>query len=249
MSTQSEVVGQSGASTAEPLALTEAGRALATSLGIAADPTYGESWPIDVGQRSIAADFDGSVSGEIYLSLADSEADRLLTDHEGAAEVFRDLLASLGVDPASVETSPFRPADGLPATHVVVRDENGILGLGLLMRDAPAAGAPSASDAAAFEPSPIAGSTPHPTGSLGAPISQLADRDMVLTVELGRTTLPVRELLSLQPGMVVELERQAGAPIDVLVNGRLIARGEVVVLDEQFGLRVTEIVSDVVGGR
>ncbi|MGH3497804.1 MAG: flagellar motor switch protein FliN [Nocardioidaceae bacterium] len=65
---------------------------------------------------------------------------------------------------------------------------------------------------------------------------------MEVTVELGRTRLPVRELLALTPGAVLELDRAAGSPVDLLVNGRLIARGEVVVVDEDFGLRVTELV-------
>ena len=65
---------------------------------------------------------------------------------------------------------------------------------------------------------------------------------MDVTVELGRTRMSVRDLLALAPGTVLELDRAAGSPADLLVNGRLIARGEVVVVDEDFGLRVTEIV-------
>lgn len=66
---------------------------------------------------------------------------------------------------------------------------------------------------------------------------------MEVTVEIGRTRMSVRELLALHPGDVLELDRAAGSPADLLVNGRLIARGEVVVLDEDFALRVTEIVT------
>jgi flagellar motor switch protein FliN/FliY len=66
---------------------------------------------------------------------------------------------------------------------------------------------------------------------------------MEVTVELGRTRLSVRELLALCPGDVLELDRAAGSPADLLVNGRLIARGEVVVVDEDFALRVTEILA------
>jgi flagellar motor switch protein FliN/FliY len=65
--------------------------------------------------------------------------------------------------------------------------------------------------------------------------------DMEITVELGRTSMTVRELLSLSNGSVIELDRTAGSPADVLVNRRLIARGEIVVIDEYFGIRVTEI--------
>ena len=76
---------------------------------------------------------------------------------------------------------------------------------------------------------------------LGDGVRLLGDVEMEVTAELGRTSLTVRELLSLVPGSVVELDRIAGAPIDVLVNGTVIARGEVVVVDEEFGVRVTEI--------
>ena len=68
---------------------------------------------------------------------------------------------------------------------------------------------------------------------------------MEVTVEIGRTRMTVAELLSLHPGEVVELDRAASAPADLLVNGTLIAHGEVVVVDEDFGLRITEIVTDV----
>jgi flagellar motor switch protein FliN/FliY len=66
---------------------------------------------------------------------------------------------------------------------------------------------------------------------------------MEVTAELGRTRMSVRDLLSLAPGAVIELDRLAGGPADLLVNGRLIARGEVVVIDENFGIRITEIIS------
>jgi flagellar motor switch protein FliN/FliY len=70
---------------------------------------------------------------------------------------------------------------------------------------------------------------------------------MEVTVEIGRTRMTVQELLSLHPGEVVELDRAASAPADLLVNGTLIARGEVVVVDEDFGLRISEIVTDAAG--
>lgn len=72
--------------------------------------------------------------------------------------------------------------------------------------------------------------------------------DMEVTVEIGRARMTVRELLDLSPGTVLELDRTAGSPADLLVNGRLIARGQVVVIDEDFGLRVTEIVVDAAAG-
>jgi flagellar motor switch protein FliN/FliY len=74
-------------------------------------------------------------------------------------------------------------------------------------------------------------------------LDMIHDVEMEVSAELGRTRMSVRELLSLSPGAIVELDRAAGSPADLLVNGRLIARGEVVVVDENFGIRITEIVS------
>ena len=80
-------------------------------------------------------------------------------------------------------------------------------------------------------------------GTLRGGLDMLHDVEMELSAELGRTRMSVRELLSLSPGAIVELDRAAGNPADLLVNGRLIARGEVVVVDENFGIRITEIVT------
>lgn len=69
------------------------------------------------------------------------------------------------------------------------------------------------------------------------------DIPVTLSMELGRTRLSIRELLQLAQGSVVKLDRPAGEPLDILVNGCLIARGEVVVVNERFGVRITDIVS------
>ncbi|MDR0649659.1 MAG: flagellar motor switch protein FliN [Synergistaceae bacterium] len=74
-------------------------------------------------------------------------------------------------------------------------------------------------------------------------IDLIVDIPVRITVELGRTRKTIGEVLALGPGSVVELNKMAGEPVDVLVNGKLIARGEVVVIDESFGIRVTEVVS------
>lgn len=84
------------------------------------------------------------------------------------------------------------------------------------------------------------GEAPAPTARSG--IDLLAGLQMNVTVELGRTELTVSEVLGLGPGSVIELDRLAGEPVDILVNDRLIARGEVVVVDENFGIRVVEVV-------
>jgi flagellar motor switch protein FliN/FliY len=79
----------------------------------------------------------------------------------------------------------------------------------------------------------------------GAPrsLDLLLDIRLQLTAELGRREMTIREALSLGPGSVLELDKIAGEPVDLLVNNKLIARGEVVVIDENFGVRVTEVVS------
>ncbi len=74
-------------------------------------------------------------------------------------------------------------------------------------------------------------------------LNMLMDVNLVVTVELGRTDLTIREVLDLQRGSVVELDRMAGDPVDILINDHLFAHGEVVVVDDKFGVRITEIVT------
>ncbi|ROP66912.1 flagellar motor switch protein FliN [Curtobacterium sp. PhB115] len=76
-----------------------------------------------------------------------------------------------------------------------------------------------------------------PAGNLG----RINNVEMTLTVEIGRTRMSVRDVLGMEPGAVVELDRSAGAPADVLLNGRLIAHGEVVVVDQDYAVRITRI--------
>ncbi len=76
-------------------------------------------------------------------------------------------------------------------------------------------------------------------------LSVILDVPVQITVELGRTKMLVKEVLQLGEGSIVELDKLAGEPVDVLVNGRLIAKGEVVVIEENFGVRVTEIVNHI----
>jgi flagellar motor switch protein FliN len=84
-----------------------------------------------------------------------------------------------------------------------------------------------------------------PTGVAGAgnDLNMILDIPVQLTVELGRTRIPIKNILQLAQGSVVELETLAGEPMDVLVNGFLIAQGEVVVVNDKFGIRLTDIVT------
>jgi flagellar motor switch protein FliN/FliY len=78
-------------------------------------------------------------------------------------------------------------------------------------------------------------------------LGRINNVEMALTVEIGRTRMSVRDVLALEPGAVVELDRSAGAPADVLLNGRLIAHGEIVVIDQDYAVRITQIL-DVADG-
>ncbi|MHC9086420.1 flagellar motor switch protein FliN [Luteimonas sp. RIT-PG2_3] len=95
--------------------------------------------------------------------------------------------------------------------------------------------APAAFDPLTAEPAAAA------TGDLNLDV--ILDVPVQLSLEVGRTRIPIRNLLQLTQGSVVELERAAGEPLDVYVNGTLIAQGEVVVVNERFGVRLTDVVS------
>jgi flagellar motor switch protein FliN/FliY len=73
-------------------------------------------------------------------------------------------------------------------------------------------------------------------------IHLIMDVPLQVTVELGRTNKPIRDILEFGPGSIIELEKLAGEPVDILVNGKNIAKGEVVVIDESFGVRITDII-------
>lgn len=84
---------------------------------------------------------------------------------------------------------------------------------------------------------------PASHGASGQNLDMILDIPVMLTVELGRTKIAIRSLLQLAQGSVVELDGLAGEPMDVLVNGCLIAQGEVVVVNEKFGIRLTDIIT------
>jgi flagellar motor switch protein FliN/FliY len=84
------------------------------------------------------------------------------------------------------------------------------------------------------------GANQEPPGM--ADLRRLSDVPIDLTVEIGRTRLTVGETLELRQGSILTLNRMAGEPVDLLVNGTPIARGEVVVIDEQFGVRITDVI-------
>jgi len=85
--------------------------------------------------------------------------------------------------------------------------------------------------------------TAAPTAQPGYNIDLLLGVTLQVAVEIGRTTLPIRDVLALTPGSIIELDKLAGEKVDILINGRPIAQGEVVVVDENFGVRITDVVA------
>jgi len=81
------------------------------------------------------------------------------------------------------------------------------------------------------------------SGDSSRRLDMLLDVPLEVNVELGRTRMTIQDLLQLGPGSVIELDKVAGEALDILVNGRLVARGEAVVVNDKFGIRITDIVS------
>ena len=86
-------------------------------------------------------------------------------------------------------------------------------------------------------------SKPGQLTTANANLDVILDIPVTLSMEIGRTEIPINSLLQLNQGSVVELDRLAGEPMDVLINGTLIAHGEVVVINEKFGIRLTDVIS------
>ena len=107
-----------------------------------------------------------------------------------------------------------------------------------------------APDSAPGVPEPSVAAAPIPDlqeelgSNSGAPdIESILDIPVTLSIEIGRTKISIRNLLQLNQGSVVELDRLAGEPLDVMINGTLVAHGEVVVVNEKFGIRLTDVIS------
>jgi len=194
---------------------------------------------------AVLADLDGARGGRIAVLVGDDLVTALANSPFGGLDLAAALQPTLDAvaEGLDARVGAARQVDlalvvndlGVPFT-VEPLDGSG-LAAAILIPDT--ALAPAAQPAAA----PAA-----PAAGPRRGIELLHGVDMEVTVEIGRTRMTVRELLDLSPGAVLELDRAAGSPADLLVNGRLIARGEVVVIDEDFGLRITEIVTDATVG-
>ena len=227
MSTTSPVVDTTAAATAAA-ALVPADVPLQVAPADAAPPADA---------AAVVAGVVGRTSADVALVLGPQVAAALAEGTDGAAiDPAAALRPALQAAAAALGDGVLEPARLATAGQVVTPESDVVALVGpdgprawLAVRVRPG-GAPAAA-------------APAVPTQRGAALRALYDVELTLTAEIGRTRLPLRQVLDLTPGTVLELDRAAGGPADVVVNGRLIARGEVVVVDEDFAIRVTEIVS------
>ena len=217
-------------------------RVLPTTVPLQALPHLGSAELTERVGSAVVASFVGTTSADLAVVLTDSASldaaagansqlvssqDVLRPALESAAGVLGiGVLGDSRVEDASAlfgaeETEVFELSSGVAVTgwFAIRLRQNGVVG--------------------------GPGSAPARTalGNLG----RISNVEMSLTVEIGRTRMSVRDVLSLKPGAVIELDRSAGAPADILLNGRLIAHGEIVVVDQDYAVRITQIL-DVADG-
>ncbi|HTZ44236.1 MAG TPA: flagellar motor switch protein FliN [Jatrophihabitans sp.] len=234
-------------------------RAALASLPISDPLELGEplSVPIDFDGVAVTARFTGSNSGDLLITVERALAEALQNSPLGALDVAAALGPALAAAASATGTAVAGPGTVLepqpalaallakPGATVIPLLHQGtvraMVGVAITPQQAEAAFAtphyPSPDELRAAAPGRSA-------PSMLRGLELLRDVSMDVTAQIGTTRMTISELLELSEGAVVELDRAAGAPADLLVNGHLIARGEVVVIDENFALRITEIVSD-----
>jgi flagellar motor switch protein FliN len=238
----------------------DAAAVLAEVFGLGDNAAPIDVWAADDGDEVIGARIDGDEQFHVFLAVNRSIAGRLLGDADRLRTGLTEAVKALIGDAASFSIEDVAPTSHRPSEFVGVFDRDELCAIfGVASADTVAAAEAAMSGGAvgggvagggvaggvpadAFEPQAFRMSDAYANFNPGA-LELLHEVEMEVTVELGRTTMPIKDLLSLQPGMVVEIDRAAGAPIDVLVNGRRIASGEVVVIDEEFGVRITDILA------
>lgn len=199
------------------------------TVSVAVDPAVAPA----TAANAVVATFIGSPSAELALAVRDQEVVLAETGDQlgvGLADVLQPTLAAAAEHLGSGVLGDSRIED---ATHLfsdaaahrfTVTDRSGQEVAWFAIRG----------DAARVSSS---GATSDVAGRLG----RISNVEMALTVEIGRTRMSVRDVLGVEPGTVIELDRSAGSPADILLNGRLIAHGEIVVVDQDYAVRVTQI--------
>jgi flagellar motor switch protein FliN len=258
----------SQSATENAAALAAAATAACGLLPAATPLTPGAAQPGNLGTATsyagaAIATFEGLVPGAIAVLVGSDLVQALESSPLGSLDLaaasqpaLDGAAEALGARVGAAQTVPLDLVVndlGHPFTVVPLNSADGATVAALLVNDhslETATHAAAAAAAATVTAAPIPTFATGPSSAPAVPLPATRGLEMLhgvvmdVTVELGRTRMSVRELLALTPGTVLELDRAAGSPADLLVNGRLIARGEVVVVDEDFGLRVTEIVDD-----
>jgi flagellar motor switch protein FliN/FliY len=192
---------------------------------------------------AITAFLTGGVEGKALIVLGQDVVDALKETPFGALEPAQALRPAMD----SIAAALGGRIEGEPTATPVEQALDVLTGGTVVLVPLMSGGSVGALVGMSFTQLPPSAGPPPGAAQAGSNrswgIEMLRDVEMEVTCELGRTRMTVRQLLALAPGDVVELDRLAGSPADLLVNGTLLARGEVVVVDESFGLRITEIVS------
>lgn len=191
------------------------------------------------GGAAVQVAFTGARSGELVLVVEQDLATALRDSAAGSLDLAAALQQTLQATADAlgpVALAPVQQMDGrLALNRVTARAESAVI---------PLRGADGIRAVLAVGFEPADSTSPFETVTAANRLDLLRTVEMEATAELGRTRMTVDQLLSLRNGAVVELDRPAGAAADLYVNGRLIAHGEVVVVDENYGLRITSVVSD-----
>jgi flagellar motor switch protein FliN/FliY len=187
--------------------------------------------PANVPKAAVALPAGDFQAAEYQLDLGDGVS-RQIWEVYGPS-VGADIAKALSAGPAPAAPRP-AAAPAFSAAGAQAAPVNGTGGMG----NGPGLGFPASVQSVQFP-----NLMPQPTAQEAGNIGLIMDVFMEMTVELGRTRKLIKEILGMGEGTIIELDKLAGEPVDILVNHKLIAKGEVVVIDENFGVRVTEIVS------
>jgi flagellar motor switch protein FliN/FliY len=208
------------------------------------------------GSQAACAHYAGAATGEIVVVIGADLIEALRGSSMGELDPAKALQPALAaalapygpvvVDPAvllDAEDALATMAQTGQAVYVPLLEGTAVRAVLALVGGVPTGDRPVAAPSTVAAAATAVPATFPPITGRRPGLDLLHDVEMEVTAELGRTRMTVRELLSLAPGTIVELDRAAGSPADLLVNGRAIAVGEVVIIDENFGLRITAIIA------
>ena len=219
-----------------------------TSVVSAGDPSM-DPLDIEITPTSSLAvvSVEGAINGNLMVALLEGASPDITTS-EGLVEELGEAVDAMSQVMDSEIGTP-APASGAPTigadVSVPLLADGALVGAVLLFlapaQDPVEDPATAATPAAAAAPA----AAPAAFSAMGTmkQMDALAGVQMEITIEVGRTSLPIGQLLQLQPGQIVELDREVGSPLDMFINGTLLAHGEIVVVDDQFGFRVTSVVT------